>query len=131
MAVLQDNAGNLVSGVSVPATNTGAANAAVTLTIPAPPAGQFIYVTRILIARVATAALAGSAVIVVTTTNLPGALAFSMGNAMTAGGTDKAVDETYDMPIKASAAATAVTIVAPAPGAAVLWRITAYYYYAP
>jgi hypothetical protein len=131
MALLTDSAGNIVSGLSQFVTNTGAANAAVTLTIPAPGAGQSIYLTGLIITRAATAALAGTAVLTITTTNLPGNPVFTMGNAMVAGGTQNDLQMTFDSPIKASAAATAVTFVAPAPGAAVLWRITATFYTAP
>jgi ABC-type glycerol-3-phosphate transport system substrate-binding protein len=130
MALLTDSTGNIVSGLSQFATNTGAANAAVTLTIPAPGAGLSIYLTSIQIVRAATAALAGTAVLTVTTTNLPGNPVFTMGNAMVAGGTQTDVAMTYDSPIKASASATAVTFVAPVPGAAVLWRLQATYYVA-
>jgi hypothetical protein len=55
-------------------TATGAANAAVTLTIPAAGSGLFHYIDRIEIYRVATLALAGTAALTVTTTNLPGSL---------------------------------------------------------
>ncbi len=112
-------------------TNTGAANAAVTLTIPAPAAGLFNYITSIEITRNATAALAGTATLVITTTNIPGALAWSVGNAMNAGGTQQDVRMNYTQPIKSTTAATATTIVAPIPGAAVLWRLNATYYVGP
>lgn len=109
---------------------TGAANAAVTLTIPAPGANQFIYITNILIQRAGAAALAGTAALVITTTNLPGSVAWSVGNAVPAGGSMTDVNVQFASPLKASAAATAVTIVAPVPGAGVLWRINVNYYVA-
>lgn len=109
-------------------TNTGAANGAVTLTLAAAGVGLFHYLTHILITRNATAALAGTATLVITTTNLPGALAWSVGNAMIAGGTQIDLSLVLDSPLKSSVANTATTIVAPAPGAAVLWRINAFYY---
>ena len=109
-------------------TVTAAANTAATLTLPAPAAGLFHYITRIEITRTATAALTGTATLVITSTNLPGTIAWSVGNAMTAGGTQKDVDINFTHPVKSSAAAIATTIVCPAPGAAVLWRATAYYY---
>lgn len=108
-------------------TTTAAANTAVTLTLPA-VAGQFHYITRIEIVRVATAALAGTAVLVYTSTNIPTGWARSAGNAMAAGGTVKDVDEVLENPIKSTTVNTATTIVAPAAGAAVIVRITAYYY---
>ena len=113
------------------ATNTGAANAAVALTIPAGGAGLFTYINNISITRNATAVLAGTATLVITTTNLPGSPAWSVGNAMAAGGTQIDVNESYTKPLRGTAAATATTIVAPAPGAAVLWRVSAVYHYAP
>lgn len=128
------NADYLINTASIPviaATATGAANAAVTLTIASPGAGLRHYITGIEITRNATAALAGTATLVITTTNLPGTLAWSVGNAMAAGGTQIDVSRDFSQPLQASAQNTATTIVAPIPGAAVLWRITAYYYVAP
>lgn len=116
---------------SIAASATGAAAAAVTLTLAAPAAGLRHYITGIEITRNATAALAGTATLVVTTTNLPGSLAWSVGNAMAAGGTQIDVQREFVHPLQSSAQGTATTIVAPAPGAAVLWRLNAYYYLAP
>jgi hypothetical protein len=109
---------------------TAAANTGVTATLPAAGAGLFHYITLIEFVRVATAALAGSAVLVVTTTNLPGSLAWSFGNLMSAGGEVSRILQ-YANPLKSSAANTPTTIVAPAPGAAVLWRINVHYFAAP
>lgn len=109
----------------------GAANGALTLTLPASGVGLFHYLARLEIIRAATALLAGTAVLTVTTTNLPGSLAWSLGNAMAAGGQSFDLNAWWWPSLKASAANTATTIVAPAPGAAVLWRINAYYYAAP
>lgn len=113
--------------VATTLTAVSLANTAVTLTLPA-VAGQFHYITRIEIVRVATAALGGTAVLTYTSTNIPGAWARSAGNAMAAGGTVKDVDEALENAIKSTTVNTATTIVAPAAGAAVLTRITAYYY---
>ena len=124
----------LINSVFMPTQSisaTGAAAANVTLTIPAPAAGMFNYITSIDITRNATAALAGTATLVITTTNLPGSLAWSVGNAMAAGGTQIDVNKDFTQPIKSITAATATTIVAPVPGAAVLWRINANYYVGP
>lgn len=109
-------------------TVTAAANTGATLTLPAPGAGQFHYITSLQISRNATAALVGSATLVITSTNLPGALAWSVGNAMAAGGTQRDVELAPTTPLKSSAANTATTIVMPIPGAAVLWRAVATYY---
>lgn len=108
-------------------TVTAAANTAATATLAA-VAGQFHYITGIEIMRTATAALAGTATLVVTTTNLPGGLAWSFGNAMAAGGTQCDLRVTFENPLKSSVVNTATTIVMPAPGAAVLWRANVYYF---
>ena len=108
-------------------TVTAAANTAATATLPA-VAAQFHYITGIEIMRTSTALLAGTATLVVTTTNLPGGLAWSFGNAMAAGATQRDLFLTFNNPIKSSAAGTATTVVMPAPGAAVLWRANVYYY---
>jgi len=110
--------------VANPVANTG-----VTVTLPA-VAGLFHYITRIRIARLATAALAGTAALSITTTNLPGPLAFAVGNAMAAGGTQVDMDGAFVNPLKSSVANTASTIVFPAPGLAVLWSIQVFYYVA-
>ena len=108
-------------------TVTAAANTAATATLPA-VAAQFHYITGIEIIRTSTAALAGTATLVVTTSNLPGALAWSFGNAMAAGATQRDLLITFPNPIKSSVVNTATTVVMPAPGAAVLWRANIYYY---
>lgn len=113
---------------SLAVTVTAAANTGATLTIPAGGAGLFHYIAAIEITRNATAALAGTATLVITTTNLPGTLAWSVGNAMAAGGTQIDVSRDFSCPLKSTAANTNTTIVMPVPGAAVLWRANAYYY---
>lgn len=112
-------------------TATGAASAAVTLTLAAPGAGLRQYVTYIAIVRSAAAVLTAAATpTVVTTTNLPGSLAFTIGLDAAVLGVDKFIREDFAYPIAASAQNTAVTIVAPAV-TGVIWRITAGYYVAP
>lgn len=131
MAVLYDSAGNELKGLyttNLIVTNTGAANAAVTLTIPAAGVNLFHYFMALEIMRTATAALAGTATLVITTTNMPGALAWSVGNAMIAGGTSRDIVLLFQSPVKSSVANTNTTFVCPVPGAAVLWRATAYYF---
>jgi hypothetical protein len=109
-------------------TATAAANTAATATLPAAGAGMFHYITSINITRNATAALAGTATIIHTTTNLPGSPAWSVGNAMAAGGTQIDVDYAPTTPLKSSVANTATTVVAAAGGAAVLGRVNVSYY---
>ena len=89
---------------------------------------MFHYITSIRIARNATAALAGSATIIHTTTNLPGSPAWSVGNAMAAGGTQIDLDAQFAFPLKSSVANTATTIVVAAGGLAVLGRVNVGYY---
>jgi hypothetical protein len=109
-------------------TATAAANTSVTATLPAGGAGLFHYITHISLMRNATAALAGTATLVHTTTNLPGSPAWSVGNAMAAGGTQIDVDYQPASPLKCSVANTNTTIVMPAAGVAVLNRINVGYY---
>lgn len=109
-------------------TATAAANTGFTLTLPAAGAGMFHYITSMRIVRNATAALAGTATLIYTTTNLPGSPAWSVGNNMIAGGTQLDLDEQFAFPLKSSVANTNTTIVAPACGAAVLARISVGYF---
>jgi len=110
---------------SLVATAVSAANAAVTLTIPA-VVGQFHYISRIIIERVASAAIVGSAVLTYTSTNLNG-WTRTTGNAAPVGQQMKDVDEVLDNELRSAVANTATTIVAPAAGAAGVIRITVYY----
>ncbi len=132
MALLHDSNGvvlNTGKPSDLAVTVTAAANGAATLTLPAAGVGLFHYITGLWITRNATAALSGTATLVITTTNLPGSLAFSVGNAMLAGGTQPDVAmQLAGNPLKSSVANTATTIVMPAPGAAVLWRAYCTYY---
>jgi hypothetical protein len=112
-------------------TAVGAAGAAVTLTLPAPAAGLRHYLTNLLINRFAAAALTAAAVpVTVTTTNLPGSLAFSFAADAALQGTLDRWREDFAYPVAASALATATTIVCPAT-TGVIWRATAGYYLAP
>jgi hypothetical protein len=126
---------NRIGEVSVRAADltvvvTAAAAAAATLTIPAPAAGLFHYFTGIYLLLYSTAARTGVATpILVTTTNMPGGRAFLFGTAGAIGTVDRLFED-FAMPIRASAAATATTFVAPAVTGG-LWRMTATYYTAP
>ena len=117
---------NLPSNLHV--TATAAANTAATATLPAAGAGMFHYITHIDITRNATATLIGTATLIHTTTNLPGSPAWSVGNAMAAGGTEKDVVYEPTTPLKSSVANTNTTVVAAAAGAAVLGRVNVTYY---
>lgn len=109
-------------------TATAAANTAATATLPAAGAGLFHYITNIQLWRNATAALAGTATLIHTSTNLPGNPAWSVGNAMAAGGTQCDLNYTPTTPLKSLVANTATTVVMAAGGLAVLNRVNVSYY---
>lgn len=111
-------------------TNLSVANTAGTLTLASPGAGLFHYICGIEITRInnSAAAVAGTALLAFTTTNLPGSLAFSSGNALAVGESKTDISWFPTVPIKSVTAATATTIVGPAAGAGVQVRITALYY---
>ena len=112
-------------------TTIGTAGAAATLTLASPGAGLRHYLTYLAINRFATALLtAGAAPVNVTTTNLPGSLAFSFGAEAAPQGSIDRWREDFAYPIAAVAQATATTIVCPA-ATGVIWRITAGFYVAP
>lgn len=116
---------------SIIGTAVGASGAAVTLTIASPGAGLRHYLTYLSINRFAVALLtAGAAPVTVTTTNLPGSLAFSFPAEAAAQGTIDRWREDFAFPLAASAQGTATTIVCPAT-TNVIWRVTAGYYVAP
>lgn len=108
----------------------GAPNAITTLTLPAGGAALYHFITFLRITRIATAALAGAAILVVTSTNLTGQQ-WRCGNAMIAGGTDDLINLAFGLAMRSQVANTATTIVAPAAGAAVSWDIQAEYYLGP
>ena len=110
----------------------GAAAAASGLTITlAAVAGSRHAITAVQIYRSATAALAGTASLTITTTNLPDSFSWVVGNLMVAGGTQIDVNEIFSPPLLSNAAGTDTTIVMPAPGAAVLWNARVFYYTVP
>lgn len=108
-------------------TATGAASAAVTATLPA-IVGLRHYIDRITVTRSATAALiAAAAPVVVTTTNIPGALAMTFGSDAGGIGVDKeVVFDAGATGLAATAIGTATTIVAPV-YTGVIWRTTVIY----
>lgn len=112
-------------------TIVGASGAATTLTIASPGAGLRHYLTYLSINRFAAALLtAGAAPVTVTTTNLPGTLAFSFAADAAAQGTIDRWREDFAYPIQAVAQNTATTIVCPAT-TNVIWRVTAGFFVAP
>jgi hypothetical protein len=129
-ALINELFGSGVSPLAV--TATGASGAAVTLTLPAPGAGLRHYITGIRIRRFAAATLTAAATpVVVTTTNLPGSVAFTCGaEALAQGVAAQEVIEDFAFPLMATAQNTATTIVCPAT-TNVIWRATAWYQVAP
>ena len=116
---------------SIAATITAALSTAANLTITAPGAGLRHYITGLRIERHAAGLLtAGTTPVVVTTTNLPGALAFSIPMEAAAQGSvyEKSIEPARA--IMASAQNTTTTIVAPLT-TSVIWRISATFYVAP
>lgn len=119
--VVQDKTANTL-GVSA----TGAAAAAVTATLPALGAGLFQYIEAIEITMYSTAARTGTATpVVVTSTNLPAAHAWTFPSAGAIGTVTTMLLQPRD-PIRAATANQAVTIVCPAT-AAVIWRVNVFY----
>lgn len=121
MSLLPGNAPNAQLAV----TATGVAGAAVTLTLPA-VAAQFHYLTMIEVLAYTTVARVGGAVpIIVTTTNLPGAPAFTFGTAAAVGTVDR-YNYVHAMPLRSAVVNTATTIVCPAT-VSVIWRVNVWY----
>ena len=113
------------------ATATAAAGAITTLTLTAPGAGLRHYLTYISINRSAAALLTAAATpVLVTTTNIPTSLVFSLPADAAAQGSIYPLREDFAYPIAASAQNTATIIVGPATPN-VIWRITVGFYVAP
>lgn len=112
-------------------TTVGASGAATTLTLASPGVGLRHYLTYLSINRFAAAVLTAAATpVTVTTTNLPGALAFTFpADGLTLGQMDR-WREDFAYAIAAAAQNTATTIVCPAT-TGVIWRVTAGFYVAP
>ena len=115
----QEAAANLAQSV------TGVSGAAVTATLPA-VASDFHYITMIEIVKYAVAAITGTAIpVVVTSTNLPGSLAWTFETAQAIGSLVSKVFVPAKA-LKSSASNTATTIVCPAT-TSVIWRINVWY----
>lgn len=108
-------------------TTTAAVGVAATASLPA-VVGLRHYIDKIAITRSATAALTASATpVVITTTNLPGALAFTLGSDAGGIGVDREIS--YDpgsSGLAALLAGTISTVVCPA-YVGVIWRVTVTY----
>lgn len=122
---------NIPKAADLAVTATAAAAAGVTLTLPAAGAGLFHYITSLEITLFAAAAgTAAATPVIVTSTNLPGSLAWSFEAKAAAVGERASIMVPLLVPLKVSAANTATTIVCPA-SASRIWRVNATYYAAP
>jgi hypothetical protein len=102
-------------GVKQEVTGKSGVGAAQTVTLPA-SAGNFHSIAFInvdIMNATAAAITAAAAIFDITTTNLPGPIAWSVGNGLLAGQTYKAVDLQPVHPILSLAVNTATTIVVP------------------
>ena len=118
---------NLRSSSTLAVTVTAATGTAATLTLPA-VAAQFHYITSLDIVLYSTAARTGTATpILVTTTNVPGSLAYTFESAGAIGTNTPIQGFNLTIPLKSSVLNTATTIVAPIVTGGI-WRITATYF---
>jgi hypothetical protein len=115
----------ITSSTSV--TNTGASGAGVTATL-ASSTGLFHFITQIRIEKFAVTTLtAGATPVLGTTTNLPGARAYSFDASAQVQGTLQEKIDRFPFPLKSVVSGTATTIVLPAI-TNVIWRVTVDYY---
>lgn len=109
-------------------TATGAAAAAVTLTIPSAGSGLFNYLGMLQIVKFSAAALTPAASpVLVTTTGIIGLPTFSFPADVSAQGLVVEQLFQFPSPVKGSAAATAMTVVCPAT-IGIIWRLNAAFY---
>lgn len=115
-------------GTTAVSNGLGTANTATTLTIPA-VVWMRHYITGIEIWRVngTASAVTGSALLAVTSTNLPTNFGWNFWNGIIAWWHEKLVDMSFDSPLVSTTAWTATTIVMPAGGAWVQWRCNVRY----
>lgn len=105
----------------------GAAAASVTLTIPAPPAGQRIRITHIEIVAYANATRTGGAnPIIVTTTNM-GGLVFWFATTAAIGTLERVIYQPKE-PLDGQTTGSAMTVVCPGT-TGVMWRVNSSYHY--
>ena len=108
---------------------TAAVNTGSTATLPAAGAGLFHYITRIeLVKLYSVIGVANGAGVIVTSTNLPGARAWTTEQAAGAVGTaPRVIDVPYARPFRSSVANTDTTFVAPAQ-LQTIWRWSISYF---
>ena len=110
-------------------TSTALVNTVATCTLPAPPAGQFHYITSIQLVKLyAALGVAAGAGVVIASANLPGTPSWTTEQAAGAIGTaPRVIDYQPTTPLKSAAAAVAVTLVAPAQ-LQTIWRWNVSYF---
>ena len=118
---------NLRTSATLAVTITAATGVAATLTLPA-VAAQFHYIISLKMVLYSTAARTGAATpIIVTSTNLPGTIAYTFETAGAIGTNTPIQGFDLAIPLKSSVVNTATTIVAPIVTNGI-WRITATYF---
>jgi hypothetical protein len=105
-----------------------AVNTAGTLTLAAPGAGLYHWISRIFITRTATGAVAGTLRLFIGSTNLWG-WQVAVGNLIAAGEQRKDYDASF-APMRSQVANTATTITFPAPGALTRYDALVHFYIA-
>jgi len=110
-------------------TVTAVVNTETILTLPAPATGLSIHITDLEVVKLYNViGIASGAGVIITSTNLPGNPAWTTEQIVGAeGSVVKVVKLTPTTPLKATAAAVAVTVVAPAQ-LQTIWRINATYF---
>lgn len=126
------DAQNRAMAAALAVTATAAVNTGATCTLPAAGAGLFHYITSIrLTKRYSAVGVASGSGVVVTTTNMPGNLAWDTEQLASPAGTVVTVlAEQPGWPIRSAVANTATTFVAPAQLQTV-WRWAVTYYTGP
>lgn len=117
-----------------PQNATAAVNTAVTLTINAPPSGQYIYICGIDISISFNAAAAvASTNVSFTSTNIGPAGATWAWKTSWIGTTSTTIAQpfTFQYPVRATSPGVAVTIISPTLQTTTAYSITAYYFVAP
>lgn len=130
---LRGNSGdNIIYSKPIPTTSsvtaTAAVSTALTLTIPAPGANMFHYITKIIISKYCGVSLTASATpIIVTTTNLATTPSFDFKTLGSLGDSERIALDFTSNPLKSTTNNTATTIVCPV-AAGVIWRVNVFYY---
>jgi hypothetical protein len=107
---------------------TGAAGGAATITLAAVTGFRHAITNIFLMRGTGTAETPAGATVSVTTTNLPGSMAWTVGNNIPVGGTQTDVNLRFCPPLLANASGTSTTIVMGDPGTNPVWTGQVAYY---